>query len=90
MIDKWLKADILEGSELRFPTEGTPQGCIISPLLINIYLHYVLDEWFSEVVQPRMKGKCFMVRYADDFVIGFEYLSDAKANEGIAEAVWEI
>jgi len=78
MIDKWLKAGILEGSELRFPTEGTPQGGIISPLLSNIYLHYVLDEWFAEVVKPRMKGKCFMVRYADDFVIGFEYLSDAN------------
>jgi len=71
MIDKWLKAGILEDGELSYPTEGTPQGGIISPLLSNIYLHYVLDEWFTGQIQPLLKGHSFLVRYADDFIIGF-------------------
>jgi RNA-directed DNA polymerase len=68
MIDKWLKAGVLEDNELNYQKEGTPQGGIISPLLSNIYLHYVLDVWFSEVVQPLLSGKSFIVRYADDCV----------------------
>ena len=76
MIDKWLKAGILEGKQLSYPEDGTPQGGIISPLLSNIYLHYVLDEWFSEQIQPLLTGKSFIVRYADDFVLGFENASD--------------
>lgn len=78
MLDKWLKAGVLEEKQLFYPESGTPQGGIISPLLSNIYLHYVLDEWFSEVIQPRLKGKSFIVRYADDFVLGFEYAEDAN------------
>jgi len=78
MIAKWLKAGILEGKQLSYPKEGTPQGGIISPLLSNVYLHHVLDEWFSEEIQPLLKGKSFIVRYADDFVLGFEYAEDAK------------
>lgn len=78
MVDKWLKAGILEDETLRYPKEGTPQGGIISPLLSNIYLHYVLDEWFSEVIQPMLKGKSFIVRYADDYVLGFENAEDAN------------
>jgi RNA-directed DNA polymerase len=78
MIDKWLKAGILEKGQLSYPTEGTPQGGIISPLLSNIYLHYVLDEWYSEQIQPLLAGKSFLVRYADDFVMGFENLADAE------------
>ena len=77
MIDKWLKAGILEEKQLRYPKEGTPQGGIISPLLSNIYLHYVLDAWFSDQIQPLLTGKSFIIRYADDFVLGFEYASDA-------------
>lgn len=65
MLDIWLKAGILEDETLSYPEEGTPQGGIVSPLLSNIYLHYVLDEWFSEVIQPRLKGRSFIVRYAD-------------------------
>lgn len=72
MIDKWLKAGVLEGSSLRQSTEGTPQGGVISPLLANIYLHYVLDEWFETVAQARLKGRCVLVRYADDLVMAFE------------------
>ncbi|WP_010416674.1 group II intron reverse transcriptase/maturase [Anaerophaga thermohalophila] len=78
MQDKWLKAGILEDGTLSYPEEGTPQGGIVSPLLSNIYLHYVLDEWFSEVIQPRLKGRSFIVRYADDFVLGFEKADDAN------------
>ena len=77
MLDKWLKAGILEDEQLSYPKEGTPQGGIISPLLSNIYLHYVLDKWFSEEIQPLLKGKSFIVRYADDFVLGFELPEDA-------------
>lgn len=78
MIDKWLKAGVLEKGQISYPEVGTPQGGIISPLLSNIYLHYVLDEWFSEEVQPLLKGKSFIVRYADDFVLGFDNMEDAK------------
>jgi group II intron reverse transcriptase/maturase len=78
MVDKWLKAGILEDKQLSYPKEGMPQGGLISPILSNIYLHYVLDEWFSEQIQPRLSGKSFIVRYADDFVLGFENLSDVE------------
>ena len=78
MMDKWLKAGILEGKQISYPEEGTPQGGLISPLLSNIFLHYVLDEWFSEQIQPLLSGKSFIVRYADDFVLGFENPSDAE------------
>lgn len=78
MINKWLKAGILEDKQLHYPEEGTPQGGLVSPLLSNIYLHYVLDEWFSDEIQPLLKGKSFIVRYADDFVLGFDNKDDAE------------
>jgi RNA-directed DNA polymerase len=78
LIDKWLKAGVLEGGELTYPEAGTPQGGVISPLLANVYLHYVLDVWFAEVVKPRLKGRAFLVRYADDFVMGFACEGDAR------------
>src|SRR5690606_26495156 len=78
MIDKWLKAGVLEDDEVVYPTEGTPQGGTISPLLSNIYLHYVLDEWFKEEIQPLLKGQSFMIRYADDFLLGFTSEEDAR------------
>ena len=77
LIGKWLKAGILEEEQLRYAREGTPQGGVISPLLSNIYLHEVLDLWFEREVKPRMKGKAFIVRYADDAVLGFENKEDA-------------
>ena len=80
MIDKWLKAGVLESGSLTYATEGTPQGGVISPLLANIYLHYVLDEWVAAVVGPRMKGRYVLVRYADDFVMGFEKYLDARKS----------
>jgi len=78
MIDKWLKAGVLEDGLLRLATEGTPQGGVISPLLSNIYLHHVLDGWFEDEVRPRLQGKATLVRYADDFVMTFETHHDAK------------
>jgi RNA-directed DNA polymerase len=78
LIDKWLKAGVLEGSELTYPEAGTPQGGVISPLLANVYLHYVLDVWFEQEVKPRLKGRAFLVRYADDFVMGFACAEDAR------------
>jgi group II intron reverse transcriptase/maturase len=77
-IDKWLAAGVMEQGRVEYPEEGTPQGGVISPLLANLYLHEVLDKWFEDVVKPRMKGRVFLVRYADDFVIGFEQEQDAR------------
>jgi len=78
LIKKWLKAGVMEDGELKQSVNGTPQGGIISPILSNIYLHYVLDEWFVKEVAPRMKGRCFIVRFADDFIVGFESKTDAE------------
>ena len=78
LIDKWLKAGVMEQGTLSYQDAGTPQGGVISPLLSNIYLHEVLDTWFEDEVQPRMRGRAFLVRYADDFVIGFECEEDAR------------
>lgn len=78
MIDKWLKAGVLEDGLLRLTTEGTPQGGVISPILSNVYLHHVLDEWFENEVKPRMAGPCTLVRFADDFVMTFKNHHDAE------------
>jgi group II intron reverse transcriptase/maturase len=78
MIDKWLKAGVLEKGVLTHHDDGTPQGGVISPLLANVYLHEVLDLWFEDVVRPRMKGSAFLVRYADDFVIAFQSEDDVR------------
>ena len=78
LIDKWLRAGVMEDGAVHYGEAGTPQGGVISPLLSNIYLHEVLDTWFLREVQPRMKGKSFLVRYADDAVMGFEEKTDAE------------
>lgn len=78
LIDKWLKAGVLEEGQLHYPDAGTPEGGVISPLLANVYLHYVLDEWFAEQVQPRLRGPSTLVRYCDDFVVLFAYKGDAE------------
>jgi group II intron reverse transcriptase/maturase len=78
LIGKWLNAGVAEGDEVIYPDRGTPQGGVISPVLSNIFLHYVLDDWYIKEVQPRMKGKCFLIRFADDFIMGFQLESDAK------------
>lgn len=78
MIGKWLNAGVLEERQLSYPERGTPQGGVISPLLANIYLDVVLDEWFEKEVKPRLKGRAFLVRYADDAVLGFANQQDAE------------
>lgn len=78
LVGKWLNAGVLEGLNLSYPDEGTPQGGVISPLLANIYLHEVLDEWFVQVVRPRLDGDAAIVRYADDFVVLFARKRDAE------------
>jgi group II intron reverse transcriptase/maturase len=78
LIGKWLNAGVMEDGNLSFPDEGTPQGGVISPLLANIYLHYVLDEWIEQEVKPRLRGDVFLIRYADDFVLGFTCEADAR------------
>ena len=77
LIRRWLKAGIMEDGQIHESEEGTPQGGSISVLLSNIYLHYVLDLWFERVVKPRLNGEAYMVRYIDDFVLCFQYRSDA-------------
>jgi group II intron reverse transcriptase/maturase len=72
MIDKWLKAGVLDEGVLSRTAGGTPQGGVISPLLSNIFLHHVLDEWFETVARPRLQGRCLLIRYADDCVMAFE------------------
>ena len=78
LIGKWLNAGVLEGSTLGYPEEGTPQGGVISPLLANIYLHEVLDEWFVRDVQPALNGRAALFRFADDFAVIFERRHDAE------------
>jgi len=78
LIGKWLNAGVLEGGVLSYPESGSPQGGVISPILSNVYLHYVLDVWFEEVVKPRLRGQAFLIRYADDFVVGFACEEDAR------------
>jgi len=78
LIGKWLQAGVLEDGTYSVPDAGSPQGGVISPLLANVYLHYVLDVWFEEEVKPRLKGRAFLIRYADDFVIGFACEKDAR------------
>jgi len=78
VIGKWLNAGVMDGEKREYPGKGTPQGGVISPLLSNLFLHEVLDDWFVKVVKPRMRGKASIVRYADDAVIMCELKEDAE------------
>jgi RNA-directed DNA polymerase len=79
LIRKWLKAGILEADgQVIHPLIGTPQGGNASPILANIYLHYVLDEWFEETVRTYCTGHAYLCRYADDFVCAFQHDKDAQ------------
>lgn len=78
LIGKWLHAGVLEAGELTHPDKGTPQGGVVSPMVSNIFLHQVVDEWCVKDVQPRMNGRCFVIRFADDFIIGCELEADAR------------
>jgi len=79
LLMKWLHAGVMEGNELHDVQEGTPQGGSISPLMANIYLHYVLDVWVQAWRKKHAHGAVYIVRYADDFVMGFQHEQDALA-----------
>jgi len=80
LINQWLKARIKEpDGGYHKPDTGTPQGGVISPVLANIYLHYALDLWFGKRIKPRLKGRAMLIRYADDFVVAFQYRQEARA-----------
>jgi RNA-directed DNA polymerase len=79
LIGKWLKAGILDtDGQVIHPVTGTPQGGIVSPILANVYLHYVLDLWFEKVIKPQSKGCVYLCRYADDFLVLFQCKQDAE------------
>ena len=78
LIQKWLKAGVMEDGRKTESSEGTPQGATVSPLLANVYLHYVLDLWVQQWRKKRARGDVVVVRYADDFIVGFQYQSDAE------------
>ena len=78
VVGKWMHAGVMEGQVLSYPELGTPQGGVISPLISNIYLHEVLDTWFENQVKPRLRGRAFMVRFADDATLCFEHEEDAR------------
>ena len=78
LIRKWLRAGVSEDGEWSRTEVGTPQGSVISPLLSNIYLHYVLDQWVAEWRKNKAIGEVIIVRYADDFVMGFQYRREAE------------
>jgi group II intron reverse transcriptase/maturase len=83
LIGKWLHAGVLEEGSLVHPDAGTPQGGVISPLLANVFLDAVLDGWFEDVVKQRLRGRAFLVRYADDAVVVFELEEDARRVLGV-------
>jgi len=79
LIKQWLKARIKSpDGKFSKPTSGTPQGGVISPILANIYLHYALDIWFEKKVKPKLQGQAMLIRYADDFVVAFQYREEAR------------
>lgn len=78
LIGKWLNAGVMEEGRVSYPDAGSPQGGVISPLLSNVFLHYVLDQWFEQEVKHRLRCHACLIRYADDVVIGFRDESDAR------------
>lgn len=81
LIEKFLKAGYIDDGQLVKSDTGTPQGSILSPMLANIFLHYVLDEWFETTVKSHARGFCELVRYADDFICVVRYAEDAQRIE---------
>lgn len=79
LIQRWLNAGIIEETDWSDSGKGTPQGAILSPMLANLFLHYVLDLWFHQWRRRHCRGKCIIIRYADDFILGFENESEARA-----------
>lgn len=85
LIGRWLKAGVLEDGVITTSEEGTPQGGSISVLLSNLYLHYVLDLWFEKAIKPRLRGEAYLIRYIDDFIVCFQYRSDAIRFQGVLQ-----
>lgn len=83
LINAWLKAGVMEDGKMQRSDIGTPQGGSISPLLANVYLHYVLDLWFDKKIKPKFKKKSHLVRYADDFVVMFQDAEEALAFQPV-------
>jgi len=82
-IKRFLIAGVMEGTEYSESEKGTPQGGLISPVLANVYLHYVLDLWYEKVLKKELKGEVYYVRYADDFLLMFQYENEAKQVMGL-------
>jgi RNA-directed DNA polymerase len=78
LIQKWVKAGVSEDGEWSETTVGTPQGAVASPLLANVYLHYVFDLWAEKWREKVAHGDVIIVRYADDLVVGFQHQADAE------------
>lgn len=85
LISSWLTAGIMDGHTRKKSEVGTPQGAVISPFLANIYLHYALDKWVVEWRLHEARGEVYIVRYADDFVMGFQYQDDGERFKRAAE-----
>jgi len=83
LIGRFLKAGVMIEGKLTATEDGVPQGASLSPLLANVYLHYVLDEWFEREVKPRLRGEAYMIRFADDFICCFELESEAKKYQTV-------
>jgi RNA-directed DNA polymerase len=83
LIGKWLNAGVMEEGCIYHPETGVPQGGVISPILSNVYLHEVLDRWFDEQVEPRLKGRAYLTRFADDFVLTFDREEDALRVQAV-------
>jgi group II intron reverse transcriptase/maturase len=79
LIAKWLRAGVMQDGVVIRTEAGTPQGGPLSPILANVYLHYVLDLWFEKKVRRRMRGEAYLIRFADDFVASFQYKRDAES-----------
>lgn len=77
-IERFLKSGVMEDMKYIKSDKGTPQGGLVSPVLANVYLHYVLDLWFEKTIKPKLKGEAYLIRYADDFVVMFQYENEAK------------
>jgi group II intron reverse transcriptase/maturase len=78
VLGKWMHAGVMDEGVLSYPERGSPQGAVISPLASNIYLHEVLDTWFEHEVKPRLRGRAFLIRFADDATLAFEREDDAR------------
>lgn len=83
LIGKWLNAGVLEDGRRWFPESGSPQGGVVSPILANVYLDAVFDQWFEDVVTSRLKGQALAIRYADDVAVVFSRPDDARRVLGV-------